>query len=83
MPFHEVSYTTQCKPQLPPPEVIGNELEYKVQQILDACKHQNSIEFLVSCKGYGLEHNQWIKKCNLHAKDLVATFYKHYPLKPK
>ena len=32
-PFNEVSYVIQCKPCPPPPEVIGNELEYEVQQI--------------------------------------------------
>ena len=26
---------------------------------------------------------QWIKKRDVHAKDLVAAFYKCYPLKPK
>ena len=34
-PFNEASYATQCKPQPPPPEVVGDELEYEVQQILD------------------------------------------------
>ena len=63
--------------------MIGDKLEYEVQQILDAHKHQNAIEFLVSWKGYGPEHNQWIKHQDVHAKDLVATFYKRYPLKPK
>ena len=82
-PFNEASYATQCKPQPPPPEIIGNELEYEVQQILDTCKQRNTIEFLVSWKGYSLEHNQWIKKHDVHAKDLVAAFYKRYPLKPK
>ena len=38
-PFNEASYATQRKPRLPLPEVIGNELEYEVQQILDTCKH--------------------------------------------
>ena len=34
--FNKASYATQCKPWLPPPEVVGDELEYEVQQILDA-----------------------------------------------
>ena len=34
-PFNKASYTTQCKPRPPPPEVVGDKLEYKVQQILD------------------------------------------------
>ena len=83
MPFNEASYATQRKPQPPPPKIIGNKLEYKVQQIPDAQKRRNAIEFLVSWKGYGPEHNQWIKRCDVHAKDLVAAFYKCYPLKPK
>ena len=81
--FKEALYATQHKPHPPPPEVIGNELEYKVQQILDAHKHWNLVKFLVSWKGYGPEHNQWIKKHDVHAKDLVTAFYKCYPLKPK
>ena len=83
MPFNKASYVIQHKPCPPPPEIIVDELKYKVQQILDAQRHQNAIEFLVSWKGYHPEHNQWIRKRNVHAKDLVAAFYKHYPLKPK
>ena len=76
MPFNEAAYATQCKPQPPPPEIIGNELKYKVQQVLDTQRRQNTIEFLVSWKGYGPEHNQWIRKRNVHAKDLATVFYK-------
>ena len=82
-PFNKAIFATQRKPRPPPPEVIGNKLEYEVQQILDTCKRRNTIEYLVSWKGYGLEHNQWIRKREVHAKDLVAAFYKRYPLKPK
>ena len=82
-PFNEAVYTTQQKPRPPPPEIIGNELEYEVQQILDARRHRNTIEYLVSWKGYGPEHNQWIKRRDVHAKDLITAFYKRYPLKPK
>ena len=38
VPFNEASYATQRKPRPPPLEVVGDELEYKVQQILDAHK---------------------------------------------
>ena len=83
MPFNKAAYATQCKPRPPPPEVVGDELEYKVQQILDTHRRQNAVKFLVSWKGYGPEHNQWIRKHDVHTKDLVTTFYKCYPLKPK
>ena len=83
MLFNEAAYAMQRKPCPPPPEIVGDELEYKVQQILDACRHWNLVEFLVSWKGYGPKHNQWVKKHDIHAKDLVAVFYKHYPHKPK
>ena len=81
--FNEAAYATQHKPQPPPPEVVGDELKYEIQQILDTRKCQNTIEFLVSWKGYGPEHNQWIRKRDIHAKDLVTAFYRCYPLKPK
>ena len=83
MPFNEAAFTTQRKPRPPPPKVVGDELEYEVQQILDARRRRNTIEYLVSWKGYGPEHNQWTKRRDVHAKDLVTMFYKHYPLKPK
>ena len=35
-PFNEAAFATQRKPRPPPPEIIGDELEYEVQQILDA-----------------------------------------------
>ena len=82
-PFNEAAFATQCKPRLPPPEVVGDELEYEVQQILDARRRRNTIEYLVSWKGYGPEHNQWIKRRDVHARDLITAFYKRYPLKPK
>ena len=49
-PFNKASYATQSKPHPPPPEIIGNELKYEVQQILDAHRCQNTIKFLVSWK---------------------------------
>ena len=45
MPFNEAEYATQCKPWPPLPEVVGDELEYEVQQILDTHRHQNTINF--------------------------------------
>ena len=59
MPFKEASYTTQHKPRPSPPKVVGDKLEY---EILDARKRRNLVKFLVSWKGYGPEHNQWIKQ---------------------
>ena len=38
-PFNEPAYATQRKPRPPPPEIIGDKLEYEVQQILDAHHH--------------------------------------------
>ena len=81
--FNKAAFATQRKPRPPPPEVIGDKLEYEVQQILDTRRRWNAIEYLVSWKGYGLEHNQWIRKRDVHTKDLLAAFYKRYPLKPK
>ena len=39
IPFNEAAYATQRKPRLPPPKIVGDELEYEVQQILDTRRH--------------------------------------------
>ena len=49
-PFKKALYATQRKPCPPLPEIIGDKLEYKVQQILETHRCQNVVEFLVSVR---------------------------------
>ena len=85
-PYVKPAFPSQRKPLPPPPDVVGEELEYEVEKILDSrirrTGRSSSTEFLIAWKGYGPEHNQWIKKKDLFARELLADFHKRYPQKP-
>jgi hypothetical protein len=85
-PYTKPAFPSQRRPLPPPPDVIGEELEYKVEKVLDSriCRAGRNpfIEFLIAWKGYSPEHNQWIKKKDLFAQELLADFHKRYPQKP-
>jgi hypothetical protein len=86
IPYTKPVFPSQRQPLPPPPDVVGEELEYEVKKILDSqiqCAGQNPfIKFLITWKGYSPEHNQWIKKKDLFAQELLADFHKRYPQKP-
>jgi hypothetical protein len=73
-PYVKPAFPSQQKPLPPPPDIVGEELEYEVEKILDS--------ILIAWKGYGPEHNQWIKKKDLFAQELLMNFHKRYPQKP-
>ena len=84
-PYQKPLFSNQKKKPPQPPEVIGNELRYEVESILDSRKRKkgrsHQIEFLVKWKGYGSEENSWEAKRDVHAPQLVSEFRKKHPLK--
>ena len=48
----------------PPPDLIKDEEEYKVDQILNSRKHGrgSALQYLVRWKGYPDSDNQWVAK---------------------
>jgi hypothetical protein len=85
-PYVKPAFLSQQKPLPPPPDIVGEELEYKVEKVLDSrtrrARRNPFTEFLIAWKGYGPEHNQWIKKKDLFAWELLMDFHKRYPQKP-
>ena len=79
-------FPSQQQPLPPPPNVVGEELEYEVKKILDSqirhARRNPFTKFLITWKGYGPKHNQWIKKKDLFAQELLDNFHKRYPWKP-
>jgi hypothetical protein len=53
----------------PPPEVLGEDLEYSVERVLDhrdrRIGRRNVREYLVRWEGYGPEHNTWEPQSNM------------------
>ena len=64
------------------PEIIDGEPEYEVEQVLDSQIYCRKLQFLVAWKGYGREENLWISANDIHAPDLIKTFYQTHPDAP-
>ena len=82
-PFH---HDQTLHPQTPPPapELVDNQLEYEVEQILDARLTSRGLEYLVSWKGYGPEENTWEPLKNLtNSKDFIKEFHRAHPQAPR
>ena len=84
-PVFHVSLLELCKGsnypnKCPPPEVIGNEEEYEVEEILDSRHQCGHVQYLVKWKGYPNCDNQWEPPANLgNAEDVLQDFLLKYP----
>ena len=60
----------------PPPDVIGGEEEYKVEQVLGQCTYGQwkKKQYLIKWKGYSTAHNSWEPAKNVHALELVKRY---------
>ena len=87
-PVFHVSLLEPCKgsnypDKCPPPEVIGDEEEYEVEEILDSHCQCGHVQYLVKRKGYPNCDNQWEPPANLgNAKDVLQDFLLKYSGKP-
>src|SRR5215469_18426575 len=83
-PYHKPSFPTQPRNTEPPPDVVGGELEWEVEEVVDSRKGEGDVVYKVKWKGYGPHEMTWEPPRNLtNAKDAVADFHKRHPDKPK
>ena len=56
---------------LPPPllEIVDREEEWVVEEILDSKVINRKLRYLVKWEGFGIEHNSWEPRNNLHAPE--------------
>ena len=56
---------------LPPPlpEIVDGEEEWVVEEILDSKVINQKLRYLVKLEGFGMEHNSWEPRNNLHAPE--------------
>ena len=66
--------------QCPPPEMIGNEEEYEVEQIINHCHYGkcHQLQYLIHWKGYSATDDTWEPADQVHADDLVKNYYMKY-----
>jgi len=67
----------------PPPDLIGDEVEYKVEQIRNHCYSGRNrvLQYLIKWKGYPESDNMWELALDVHASDLVRNYHKGTLLK--
>ena len=66
--------------QRPPPEMIGNEEEYEVEQIINHHYYQKhcQLQYLIHWKGYSATDDTWEPADQVHADDLVKNYHMKY-----
>ncbi|CAJ0929151.1 unnamed protein product, partial [Ranitomeya imitator] len=77
-------YMAPVVPSIDPlaPVLVGWELEYIVEKILDSRVSRRKLQYLVKWKGYGQEDNSWVFASDVHAADLVRAFHVAHPGRP-
>jgi hypothetical protein len=68
---------------LPPPEIIGGEERYEVDEVLDSRMKGRKLQYLVRWRGYGHKENSWIPEEDLDAAKLIANSYRAHLNAPK
>ena len=77
---YKETYESGAQFQCPPPELVGNEEEYKVEQIINhhhfgKC-HQ--LQYLICWKGYSATDDTWEPADQVHTDDLVKKYHTKY-----
>ena len=74
-PYHK-TITHGPNFQHPPPNLVDNKEEYKVEKILDSWQfgRHKQLQYLVKWKGYPDSDNMWVNKDDVFANDKVWDF---------
>ena len=66
--------------QHPPPELIGNEEEYEVEQIINHQHHGKhcQLQYLIHWKGYSAADDTWEPTDQVHANELVKSYHRKH-----
>ena len=77
---YEETCESRAQFQCPPPELIGNEEEYEVEQIINHCYHgkHHQLQYLIRWKGYSAADDTWEPADQVHANELVRSYHMKY-----
>jgi len=72
----EPKFQGQHKDPAPPPVIINEEEEYKVEEVQKHRTRGWGMQYLVYWKDYGDEHDQWIAESGLpHARQAIEDYW--------
>jgi len=75
----EPTFKGQHEKPAPPPTIINEEEEYKVEEVRKYRKCGRGTQYLVHWKGYRDEHDQWIAEMGLsHAKQATENYWSRH-----
>jgi hypothetical protein len=76
LPYHETMAHGTNYTQ-PPPDLIGGEEEYKVEQIRSHHHHRHSrqLQYLIKWKGYPESNNTWEPARGVHTLELIKAYH--------
>ena len=75
----KLKFKGQYKELAPLPTIINEEEKYEVKEVRKHRKYGKRIQYLVHCKGYGDEHDQWIAEMRfLHAREVIKDYWTRY-----
>jgi hypothetical protein len=62
----------------PPPEIIGNDPEFEVEQIVSSRRvgKKKSLQYKIRWKGYSPAHDSWEPAMQVHTPELIKRFQK-------
>lgn len=82
-PHHEDDIPGRTQPPPPPIEVEGD-LEYEVDEVVDARRFRRKFQYLVRWKGYSREHDTWVNAEDMgNAQAKIRAFYRKKPNAPR
>jgi hypothetical protein len=66
----------------PPPDLIKDQPEYKVEKIINHCYHgrTRTLQYLIKWVSYPSADNTWENATDVHVDDLIALYHKFTPL---
>ena len=74
--YVEPKFKEQHEEPAPPPMIINEEEEYKVEKVRKYRKCGRETQYLVHWKGYRDEHDQWIVEMGLpHTKEGIEDYW--------
>ena len=81
-PYHETTEHS-ANYQWPPPEMINDQEEYKVEQVIShqyyGCK--KVLQYLIHWRGYSVADNTWEPADQIFTDTLVKAYHRKHPLK--